>query len=147
MAMTPEHRAKMLTSTKEQAAALLEDIHYLRDISVQPNLIAAELRRASSVLRRLLVDRDITIVANPRFGRFMFCAPDNQPFYDAGKVAPFTFFGSGGVEIFGVKFRTAIVDLNSPPRPWLGTSPRPNGPATVGWVPVSARLVPQRGFG
>jgi len=47
-------------------------------------------------------------------GRFLFSAPDDKPFYKAADQIPFTFFGSGDTEIFGVKFRTAIVDLNVP---------------------------------
>jgi hypothetical protein len=62
----------------------------------------------------LLIDRDLTIVAAPRLGRFLFSAPDNKPFYKAGDEIPFTFFGSGDTRVFGVSVRTAIVDLNAP---------------------------------
>lgn len=118
MSMSPKQRAIMLRKTKEQAAALLDDIQYLRDLSVSRDQSPAELRRVSSVLRRLLIDRDITDVAAPRLGRFMFCAPNNNPFYAAADKIPFSFFGSGGMEVFGVKFRSAILDLRSPtPRP------------------------------
>jgi hypothetical protein len=119
MPMSPEHRAKMLIDTKEQAAALLDDLPYLRGISAQPDHSPAEIRRVSGTLRRLLVERDITIVAAPRLGRFMFFAPDNKPFYSAGRKIPFTFFASGGMEVFGVKFRSTIVDLQIS-RPSLG---------------------------
>jgi hypothetical protein len=113
MQLSPEHRARLLVGTREQAAALLEDIHYLRGISTG-NQSAPEIRRGSSVLRRLLVDRDIPKVANPRLGRFSFRAPDNKPFYRAANDIPFTFFGSGDTEIFGVKVRHTIVDLKVP---------------------------------
>jgi hypothetical protein len=114
MPLSPEHRAKFLASTREQAAALLDDIYYLRGISASLNQSAPDIRRASSVLRRLLVDRDLTIVATPRLGRFMFSIPDNRPFYKAANEIPFTFFASGDTEVFGIKIRHAIVDLNYP---------------------------------
>jgi hypothetical protein len=118
MSMSPEQRAIMLMETKERAAALLDDIQYFRDLSVSRDQSPAELRRVSSVLRRLLIDRDITEVAAPRLGRFTFCAPNNNPFYASACKIPFSFFGSGGMEVFGVKFRSAILDLKSPtPRP------------------------------
>jgi hypothetical protein len=128
MALSPEHRARMLAETKEQAAALFDDIQYLRAISVHPEQSPADLRRASGVLRRLLVERDIANVAAPRIGRILFSAPDNNPFYEAAENAPFTFFASGGMEVLGVRFRTAIVDFNSSPRPQLA---RVNPDATV----------------
>jgi hypothetical protein len=44
----------------------------------------------------------------------MFCAPDNSVFYAAAQKIPYSFFGSGGMEVFGVKLRSVILDLNSP---------------------------------
>jgi hypothetical protein len=114
MSLSPQHRAKLLASTREQATALFDDLHYLRDIAASRIQSAPEIRRASSVLRRLLVERDIASVAAPRIGRFMFSMPDNRIFYKAANEVSFTFFASGDTEVFGVKFRHAIVDLNYP---------------------------------
>lgn len=113
--LTPEHRAKLLASTKERAAAFLDDIAYLRALC-KKDQIAAELRRASAVLRRLLVENDITLVAAPRIGRVLFCAPNNKPYYKADRQTPLTFFSSGGTEAFGLSFRTLAVGpaRNSP---------------------------------
>src|SRR3954454_12819652 len=94
MTLSAEHRRKMLGATKEQAAAVLEDIQYIRAIAARPDQSVAELRRVSSVLRRLLIERDITAVAAPRIGRLFFTMSDNSRYYAASATKPFIFFGS-----------------------------------------------------
>jgi len=105
VALTEEQKRALLVSTRESAAALLEDIAYMREVVARVDPSAGELRRMSGVLRRLLIDRDITKIAAPRIARFHFLAPDNAPYYKFGDKHPPTFFGSGGASAFDMILR------------------------------------------
>jgi hypothetical protein len=52
--LSQERRAALIASSRKAAAALLDDIAYLREVIEKPT-DAAEVRRLSSVLRRLLI--------------------------------------------------------------------------------------------
>ena len=57
-------------STRETAAAFIEDMRHLRDVVNKPD--ATELRRLTNILRRLLIDGDLGKIAAPRIGRFEY---------------------------------------------------------------------------
>jgi hypothetical protein len=99
----------MLAGTKEKAAAFLDDVQYLRGLLINPNRSLGDLRRASSVLRRLLIESDIMAVAAPRIGRILFSAPTNRH-YDLGKQRAAIFFACGGIKVFGIEFKHIIAD-------------------------------------
>jgi hypothetical protein len=105
-AFSADQRAKLRESTKGAAAAFLEDIEYLREVAARIETSRGELRRLSSVLRRLLIDGggDLANVAAPRMGRVKLLAPDNKPFYDAQTRLWYPFFASRGAKIFGIRF-------------------------------------------
>jgi hypothetical protein len=109
-----EQREKLRESTRGAAAAFLEDMEYLREVTARIETSRGELRRLSSVLRRLLIDGagDIPSIAAPRIGRVKLQAPDNKPFYDAQKRLWYPFFASRGAKIFGVRFE-AIAFANA----------------------------------
>src|SRR5271169_4803361 len=98
--LSQERRAALIGSSRKAAAALLDDIAYLREVIEKPT-DAAEVRRLSSVLRRLVIECDIQIVAAPRVGKIMIPTPDNDRFYKLAKNHPLRIFASGGTKIFG----------------------------------------------
>jgi hypothetical protein len=104
MSLSPEHRAKLIADTRDQAVALLDDLNYLREICAATALSAPTLRRTSSILRRLLVESDINQIACSRLGRVLFLMPDNKSFYDEASASPFMYFASGGI-ILGQRYR------------------------------------------
>lgn len=106
----------MLTNTRDAAAALLEDVRYLREVLGRVDPSRGELRRLSSIIRRILVERDLTKVAAPRIGRFLLTAPDNNPIYKAEGNQPYLFFASGGFSAFGIWWGPAICERSSTPR-------------------------------
>jgi hypothetical protein len=112
MAMSPENRAKLLAATREAAAAFIEDIAHIREISNRANPDRRELRTLSGILRRLLIDNggDLRDITAPRLGRFTLLAPDNKAVYAAEKKGPYPFFGSGGGHAFGAVMRAAMID-------------------------------------
>lgn len=99
MGLTSEMRSSMIASTRGAAEAFIEDIAYLRGLPDVPNIQPSELRRMSAVLRRLLVEGDITVVAAPRIGRFHFLAPDNKRARHESKKKPFLFFATASVPV------------------------------------------------
>jgi hypothetical protein len=116
MSKADEKRAQRLITTREAAAALVEDLRHIREIVNRADPDRGELRRLSGVLRRLFVDGDLNDISGPRTGRLMVTAPDNKPFYDAEGDKPYAFFGSGGVTMFGISFRAHMVESGTRPR-------------------------------
>ena len=101
MALSPKQLEEMLANTRESASAFLDDMQHIREIVAKDNPSSGEIRRLSSVLRRLLVERDIGIIANPRLGRVKLLAPDNTSAYHAERQMPFMFYMSGRARILG----------------------------------------------
>lgn len=117
MGMSQDHRIERLALTREAAAAFVEDLQHMREVLGRAEPSQAELRRLSVTLRRILVERDLTNVAAPRIGRIKLKAPDNKPIIKSNKKLPIAYFGSGGVEVFGILVQCAMVDRAAQPRP------------------------------
>lgn len=117
MGMSQEHRKERLDLTREAAAALVEDLQHMREILGRTDPSRAELRRLSVTLRRILVERDLSDVAAPRIGRIKLKAPDNKPIVKSNKKLPILYFGSGGVEVFGVHVRCTMLEQAAAARP------------------------------
>jgi hypothetical protein len=117
MPISNNQRQELLASTRPAAIAVLEDLQHFRDVLKRPQPSGGELRRLSALLRRILVDRDITTVAAPRMGRIEFKAPDNNPYYKMAQQVRFRFFGSGGAEAFGAFIRALSGYYGSPMMP------------------------------
>jgi hypothetical protein len=97
MGLSDPHRKKMLATTRGAAIALLDDLEYLRELLSRQEHPRGELRRLSNILRRLLVNNEVRVVAAPRISRFDFDVPDLRAFYKAGEEYPYIFFASGGL--------------------------------------------------
>ncbi|HEV7692595.1 MAG TPA: hypothetical protein VGO52_17290 [Hyphomonadaceae bacterium] len=101
--MDSDKAALRRTATREAALALLEDIEHVHQLvlaQVPPS--RGELRRLSGVLRRLLVDEDLKMIAAPRIGTLLIRAPDNTPFAKANEQNHYQFFISGGATVLGM---------------------------------------------
>ena len=106
MAVSSENRTRLLLATREAAAALVEDMTYIRETLAKADKITSgELRRLSAVLRRLLVDNDLRSIAPPRIGQVSFLVPDNNPIYYAARNQSVGMFLSGGIRVFNNEFR------------------------------------------
>jgi hypothetical protein len=95
--LNAKERDKLLRSTKEAAAAFAEDMDHIRDIASRVIPDAAELRRASGHLRRLLIDNngDLRKIAACRIGKFSLKALDNAPYYREEGPQSYLLFASG----------------------------------------------------
>jgi hypothetical protein len=116
MGLSEEKRAQLLESTRNAATVLVEDVGCLREIVSKDFQCPIELRRVSFIVRRLLVDRDLSTIAAPRIGKIWLEAPGNNPIYRAGTSDPYLFFLSGGASIFGVFIKWGMTDRGTKPR-------------------------------
>jgi hypothetical protein len=114
VALSSENRAKLLAETQSSAVAFVEDIDHLRAVVGNHKPDSGELRRISAILRRLLVERDLALIANPRIGKVLLRTPDNNPAYKADKAAPIHFFASGGAVTFGAPMRAVVFRSGGP---------------------------------
>jgi hypothetical protein len=118
-ALTPEMRAKMIADTKSAAVAFVEDMRYIQRVLSAKEVDAGEIRRASAVLRRLLIDDDLKTLAAPRMGRIMLTIPDNNYYYKLARDYPYDFFGTGaaGESIFGANMHQYSLRLRGSKTP------------------------------
>jgi hypothetical protein len=119
MAISPENKARLLSATKEAAAAFVEDMAHIRELLAKNDWPSREIRHLSAVLRRLLVENDIRSIAPPRIDRMHFNAPDNNEFYHATKKHFLFMFVSGGPPLFGYDCRALAMFKGKKPHPDL----------------------------
>lgn len=104
MKLSEEQQAERVIATRGAAAAFVEDIHHLRDVLADTDARRGEIRRLSVILRRLLVDGELELIAGPRIGKVLVTSPQNKRIYrDAGFDNGMWL--SGGARIFGFAFR------------------------------------------
>jgi len=101
MRLTPEHRAELLASTKGAAAALVDDLQYIRTVVQNHHPSNGDIRRLSVLLRRILIEGDLAAISAPRLGRVKLVGPDNNSAYRIERKRPFLFFMSGRAKILG----------------------------------------------
>jgi len=101
MALSDKQRAKLVEETKEAAAAFIEDMDHMRAVVSTDTPSKGDIRRISAILRRLLVNRDIALIASPRTGKVQIEAPDLKAAYGAEAIQPFLFFASGQAKVLG----------------------------------------------
>jgi hypothetical protein len=106
MSISPENRARLLSATREAASSFVEDMGYIREtVGKADKITPGELRRLSAVLRRLLIDSDLRLIAPPRIGRLSLLVPDNDAIYRAARRQTVSLFQSGGLHIFNNEIR------------------------------------------
>lgn len=125
MPLQPEQREIMLANTRGAAIALIEDLGHVRETLAKPEPSAGEVRRLSSILRRLLVEDDLRAVAAPRVGRVNILAQDNNPIYRSCRSAPYALHATAGASIFGLYLLHISIDRGNPVRDLSGFSEEP----------------------
>lgn len=108
MPLTEEQRTRLLKSTRDAAGAFVEDMEHLREVAKREETSRREIRHMSATLRKLIVDRDIEIIATPRVGRIFLTAPDIRPYHRVSEKLPFLLFMTGGANIFGGHIRQMV---------------------------------------
>jgi hypothetical protein len=70
--LSAEQKAKLLVTTRPAALSFVEDMEYIRAMIARADTNRGELRRLSSILRRILVEGDIAAIAVMRRSRTLF---------------------------------------------------------------------------
>lgn len=105
MPQSPQVKSALLETSKECAAALIEDIDHIRSVLTQQSIHKGEARRLSASLRRILIDKggDISLIAPPRMGKIRLHSPDNSSVYGNERKLFVKCFGSGCGDVTGFK--------------------------------------------
>lgn len=121
--MTEEQRSARLVATTDKARHLVEDLAYLREMVGKDELDAPQLRRASAVLRRVLVEGDLIEVAGPRIGKLMILSPDIGALHRANDRETIPFAAAAGACLFGVELAAMLVNSGPTPKDLPGYHP------------------------
>jgi hypothetical protein len=108
-----EKLAELISQTRESAIAVLEDYNRLAGIVVSSETKAVDLRHASAILRRWLVEDALQRVANPRVGRINIPSIDNRPVYVACRTGRIVSFVSGGASVHGIYIAAGMVNAGN----------------------------------
>jgi hypothetical protein len=109
MALSEDQKIERRKITLGAATAFVEDIEHIREVSRKLESSRGEIRRLSAVVRRLLIDGDLSVIAAPRIGKFTLRAPNRKDFYAIEKRARILFFASGGAPFYGVTFQGILL--------------------------------------
>jgi hypothetical protein len=93
----------------ELDVANYEDLCHLAELGQKADRSNADLRRASHILRRLLLQGDLTRSTNPRNIKLTLSAPDNKALVRAAENKHVMFWQSGGADVFEVYFRAPML--------------------------------------
>lgn len=103
--ISDEQKQRLLLVTRPAARTTFEDILYLRELVGSRSTSATALRHSSVVLRRLILQGELSRVAAPRLGhQFLIQAKQLKPVYKYDARLPLKVFASMGCNAFGVEF-------------------------------------------
>jgi hypothetical protein len=114
MSLSPEHQAQLKAESYDAACSLVEDLAHMREVVDKKEPDVPEVRRMSGILRRILVERALSIVATPRLGRIELSAPDLSVVYNFNKKHPIAFFSGANIKVFGQELSSIAVHNYGP---------------------------------
>jgi len=98
------------------ALVLLDDLKHIRSIVAKQEPDPGDLRRMSSLLRRILVEGDLRKIAAPRLGKISIISPDLEALYRANEEEPFFLLAADSFKTHGISFATITVEKRSSAR-------------------------------
>lgn len=104
-----------IQETRSSAIAIYEDFVVLQDICNKVETRPVDLRLASNIVRRWLVENQLARVASPRVGRLQLMAIDNNPVYRAEREGGIVAFVSGGAIVHGAYIAAGAMNEGSRP--------------------------------
>ena len=105
----------VIKETREAAIAIHEDFTILKNVCDQVETRPVDLRHASAILRRWLVENQLGRVASPRVGRLQLMAIDNNPVYRAERKGGIVAFVTGGASVHGVYLTAGTMTRSGSP--------------------------------
>jgi hypothetical protein len=132
MTLSQAEKRAMIALTHALAWDMLEDLKHMREIIAKPTPTSAEVRRISSLVRRLLIDNggDLPKISAPRLGRrLMLLAPDVHRAMEQREQSPVLLDSIGVSGVFGTTLERVIIGHAGipflPVLPPTPTLPRP----------------------
>lgn len=120
--LSDAEKAALVEATRSAAAVMVDDLAYLRrqveDLSPSPG----DVRRLSAIVRRLLIDGDLTKVAAPRIGRIELWGPDSRKLQRLNAERPFEFLAVGMHFTFGSEYWAIAMEFYPPNEPVVDRS-------------------------
>lgn len=115
MALSAEKQVELRNATLNSAASFVEDMEYLRSMVSRKDTDKREVRHVSAILRRLIVERELSKISAPRLGKVVLTAPDVRLFHRASEQLPFLFYMTGGANVFDGRIgRMYAFDVQAP---------------------------------
>lgn len=96
--LNDQQKEEMRAASRSTAFALSDDLKHIREIISKDQPSQGDIRRLSTLLRRILLDGDMRTVAAPRMGRIMLSAPQLKPYHHANERMPIHLFVGGTFE-------------------------------------------------
>lgn len=90
-----------------------EDLCHLAQLGKKTDRTNADIRHASNLVRRLLLQGDLTRSTSPRSIKLVLTAPDNKALVRAANNDHMWFWQSGGADVFGVYARAPMISKGS----------------------------------
>ncbi len=132
MALDEAEKARMSAMTLETAHVLADDLRFIRAVLIKPFSTAGDVRRIAVLLRRLLIEGELSEVAAPRIGRVIINVPDNKATI-AASASEWRFHSANIPPMFSLpldtmgSYSTGKIDPNAPPGSTF-VLPEPSGP-------------------
>ncbi len=111
--MSPEKAIESRKTTRQMAVALVEDLEHFRSLLSQVDIRSAEIRRAAAQVRRLLIEGDISTVAQCRTGRVEILAPVIDGYVAESSRTQYRHFVTGGVPVCGTMLSHFVFQLGA----------------------------------
>lgn len=106
--MDPEKRKELIEQTREEALLFVEDLEHLKSVSEKTKTSPVDLRHASAILRRWLVEDLLKRIAGPRIGKLLVISVNNNPIYQSMRKKPANIFVSGGASVHGIQLAAVV---------------------------------------
>lgn len=124
----------LLEATGNAAQVLLDDLAHMRRIISVEQPDAGDLRRASAILRRILVEEDLIRIAAPRIGKILLDCPDFRPIHRHCEFNSYLFISADEVKTHGVTFSMLAVEASN------------NASQIQGYIPGQRVTLPVQAF-
>lgn len=108
-------KEELIKDTRASAISFLEDCDHLIRITKKTETSPVDLRHASAILRRWIVEGTLQRVTSPRLGKLNVLAIDNNPVYREARKGKIATFVSGGAQIHGISIAAILINNGTTP--------------------------------
>lgn len=110
-----KNRDALISETRNDAISFYEDYIHLKSLVNSIETHPVNLRHASVILRRLLIENLLQKISSPRLGRVALHTIDNNPIYIEARRDTLISFVSGGASIHGIYIAAGMVNKGPAP--------------------------------